>query len=205
MRTIFRHFTLALLSLILISCSAISRGWLYTTKSEGWTIAKGYMAYISDPTPKAIVVTANAVGPYAVIVGPMFLPIVYPTCLQFWAKPDYTLRVDCTYNLNGAYTIFPQSVHFTDNEGRTMTPTRIACVTVGAERHLYDLDSTAMQQGVKVYGAVELQWFFKGKQAKVKGFSVLMDAPPASSNGGRPLLIQFWRRTYYKYDPLVII
>ena len=57
-----------------------------------------------------------------------------------------------------------------------ITPTMIECLDVVHEQEITKLDSTAIVQGIKTSGAIRLRLYFKGKQAKKKGFSVSMDA-----------------------------
>ena len=57
-----------------------------------------------------------------------------------------------------------------------ITPTMIESLDIVHEQEITKLDSTAIVQGIKTSGAIRLRWYFKGKQAKKKGFSALMDA-----------------------------
>ena len=50
--------------------------------------------------------------------------------------------------------------------------------------------------------SIRLRLYFKGKQAKKKGFSVSMDASAVNRKYGKPLLIWFRRKTVYEYVPL---
>ena len=83
-----------------------------------------------------------------------------------------------------------------------MTPTMIESLDIVHEQDITKLDSTAIAQGIKTSGAIRLRWCFKGKQAKKKGFSVLMDAPAFNGKDGKPFLIWFRRKTVYEYVPL---
>ena len=137
----------------------------------------------------------------------------YITETQGWKKADYNGVNDIAYtsdtapdsimlNVNQSGTIYPQSIRFTDNEGYMMTPTMIESLDIVHEQDITKLDSTAIVQGIKTSGAIRLRWYFKGKQAKKKGFSVLMDAPAVNGKDGKPLLIWFRRKTVYEYVPL---
>ena len=83
-----------------------------------------------------------------------------------------------------------------------ITPTMIESLDIVHEQDITKLDSTAIVQGIKTSGAIRLRWYFKGKQAKKKGFSVLMDAPAVNGKDGKPLHIWFRRKTVYEYVPL---
>ena len=82
-----------------------------------------------------------------------------------------------------------------------ITPTMIESLDIVHEQDITKLDSTAIVQGIKMSGAIRLRWYFKGKQAKKKGFSALMDAPAVNGKDGKPLLIWFRRKTVYEYVP----
>ena len=85
-----------------------------------------------------------------------------------------------------------------------MTPTMIECLNVEDERIASKLDSTAIEQGINISKTIKIRWHFKDKQAKVKGFSVLMNVPLTNEKDGKPLSIKFRRRTYYQYVPLLV-
>lgn len=197
-----------LLCLVLTACSAIYRTWYYTSESEDWKrVEPRYEAgveYRYETIPNTITLVVDATHTSAVIVGPIFLPIVFPTCLQFWAKQEFNSTVDATFNTCQPFTLYPQTIRFIDNKGQAMTPTMIECLNVEDERIASKLDSTAIEQGINISKTIKIRWHFKDKQAKVKGFSVLMDVPLTNEKDGKPLSIKFRRRTYYQYVPLLV-
>ena len=80
-----------------------------------------------------------------------------------------------------------------------ITPTMIESLDIVHEQYITKLDSTAIVQGIKTSGAIRLRWYFKGEQAKKKGFSVSMDAPAVNGKYGKRLLIWFRHKTVYEY------
>jgi len=158
------------------------------------------IAYTSDTAPDSIML--NVRGPGAAIsTGPLFFPFAFPTCLLFWIKHSPELEVEAKFYVCQPYTIYPQSIRFTDNEGNMMTPTMIESLDIVHEQDITKLDSTAIVQGIKTSGAIRLRWYFKGKQAKKKEFCVLIDTPTITGKDGKPLLIRFRRKTVYEYIP----
>ena len=158
------------------------------------------IAYTSDTAPDSIML--NVRGPGAAIsTGPLFFPFAFPTCLLFWIKHSPELKVEAKFYVCQPYTIYPQSIRFTDNEGNMMTPTMIESLDIVHEQDITKLDSTAIVQGIKTSGAIRLRWYFKGKQAKKKEFCVLIDTPTITGKDGKPLLIRFRRKTVYEYIP----
>ena len=206
MRRRFYFTHSVLICLCLTSCAGIFRTTYYTTDTQGWKKADyngvNGIAYTNDTTPDSIMLNARGPGTSAISVGPIFFPFAFPTCLQFWVKEEPELIVAATLYMNQSGTIYPQSIRFTDNEGYMMTPTMIESLDIVHEQDITKLDSTAIVQGIKTSGAIRLRWYFKGKQAKKKGFSVLMDAPAVNGKDGKPLLIWFRRKTVYEYVPL---
>ena len=206
MRRRFYFTHSVLICLCLTSCSGIFRTTYYTTDTAGWKKLKpcseGGITYTYDVTPDMVILNVRGPGTSAISVGPIFFPFAFPTCLQFWVKEASELIVAATLYMNQSRTIYPQSIRFTDNEGNMMTPTMIESLDIVHEQDITKLDSTAIVQGIKTSGAIRLRWYFKGKQAKKKGFSVLMDAPAVNGKDGKPLLIWFRRKTVYEYVPL---
>ena len=206
MRRRFYFTHSVLICLCLTSCSGIFRTTYYTTDTAGWKKLKpcseGGITYTYDVTPDMVILNVRGPGTSAISVGPIFFPFAFPTCLQFWVKEEPELIVAATLYMNQSGTIYPQSIRFTDNEGYMMTPTMIESLDIVHEQDITKLDSTAIVQGIKTSGAIRLRWHFKGKQAKKKGFSVLMDAPAVNGKDGKPLLIWFRRKTVYEYVPL---
>ena len=206
MRRRFYFTHSVLICLCLTSCSGIFRTTYYTTDTAGWKKLKpcseGGITYTYDVTPDMVILNVRGPGTSAISVGPIFFPFAFPTCLQFWVKEEPELIVAATLYMNQSGTIYPQSIRFTDNEGYMMTPTMIESLDIVHEQDITKLDSTAIVQGIKTSGAIRLRWYFKGKQAKKKGFSVLMDAPAVNGKDGKPLLIWFRRKTVYEYVPL---
>ena len=206
MRRRFYFTHSVLICLCLTSCSGIFRTTYYTTDTAGWKKLKpcseGGITYTYDVTPDMVILNVRGPGTSAISVGPIFFPFAFPTCLQFWVKEEPELIVAATLYMNQSGTIYPQSIRFTDNEGYMMTPTMIESLDIVHEQDITKLDSTAIVQGIKTSGAIRLRWYFKGKQAKKKGFSVLMDAPAVNGKDGKPLVIWFRRKTVYEYVPL---
>ena len=195
-----------LICLCLTSCAGIFRTTYYISDTDGWKKLKpcseGGITYTYDVTLDTVMLNVRGPGTSAITVGPIFFPFAFPTCLQFWVKEEPKLIVAATLYMNQSGTIYPQSIHFTDIEGYMMTPTMIESLDIVHEQDITKLDSTAIVQGIKTSGAIRLRWYFKGKQAKKKGFSVLMDAPAVNGKDGKPLLIWFRRKTVYEYVPL---
>ena len=195
-----------LICLCLTSCAGIFRTTYYISDTDGWKKLKpcseGGITYTYDVTLDTVMLNVRGPGTSAITVGPIFFPFAFPTCLQFWVKEEPKLIVAATLYMNQSGTIYPQSIHVTDNEGYMMTPTMIESLDIVHEQDITKLDSTAIVQGIKTSGAIRLRWYFKGKQAKKKGFSVLMDAPAVNGKDGKPLLIWFRRKTVYEYVPL---
>ena len=206
MRRIFYFTHSVLICLCLTSCAGIFRTTYYTTDTAGWKKLKpcseGGITYTYDVTPDMVILNVRGPGTSAISVGPIFFPFAFPTCLQFWVKEESELIVAATLYMNQSGTIYPQSIRFTDNEGYMMTPTMIESLDIVHEQDITKLDSTAIAQGIETSGAIRLRWYFKGKQAKKKGFSVLMDTPAVNGKDGKPLLIWFKRKTVYEYVPL---
>ena len=206
MGRVFCFMLSAFICLCLTSCSGIFRTTYYTTDTAGWKKLKpcseGGITYTYDVTPDMVILNVRGPGTSAISVGPIFFPFAFPTCLQFWVKEEPKLIVAATLYMNQSGTIYPQSIRFTDNEGYMMTPTMIESLDIVHEQDITKLDSTAIAQGIKTSGAIRLRWYFKGKQAKKKGFSVLMDAPAVNGKDGKPLRIWFRRKTVYEYVPL---
>ena len=206
MRRIFYFTHSVLICLCLTSCAGIFRTTYYTTDTAGWKKLKpcseGGITYTYDVTPDMVILNVRGPGTSAISVGPIFFPFAFPTCLQFWVKEESELIVAATLYMNQSGTIYPQSIRFTDNEGYMMTPTMIESLDIVHEQDITKLDSTAIAQGIETSGAIRLRWYFKWKQAKKKGFSVLMDAPAVNGKDGKPLLIWFRRKTVYEYVPL---
>ena len=206
MKPILGFIFSVLICLCFTSCAGIFRTTYYITETQGWKTADyngvNGIAYTNDTTPDSIMLNVRGPGTSAISVGPIFFPFAFPTCLQFWVKEEPKLIVAATLYMNQSGTIYPQSIRFTDNEGNMMTPTMIESLDIVHEQDITKLDSTAIVQGIKTSGAIRLRWYFKGKQAKKKGFSVLMDAPAVNGKDGKPLLIWFRRKTVYEYVPL---
>ena len=195
----------AFIYLCLTSCSGIFRTTYYTTDTAGWKKLKpcseGGITYTYDVTPDMVILNVRGPGTSAISVGPIFFPFAFPTCLQFWVKEESKLIVATTLYMNQSGTIYPQSIHFTDNEGYMMTPTMIESLDIVHEQDITKLDSTAIVQGIKTSGAIRLRWHFRGKQARKKEFCVLIDTPTIIGKDGKPLLIRFRRKTVYEYIP----
>lgn len=205
MKPILGFIFSVLICLCFTSCAGIYRATYYITETQGWKKADyngvNGIAYTNDTTPDSIMLNVRGPGTSAISVGPIFFPFAFPTCLQFWVKEEPKLIVAATLYMNQSGTIYPQSIRFTDNEGYMMTPTMIESLDIVHEQDITKLDSTAIVQGIKTSGAIRLRWYFKGKQAKKKGFIVLMDAPAVNGKDGKPLLIRFRRKTVYEYIP----
>ena len=186
------------------SCSAISRTWHYTSLSEGWT-KTGHqscsMAYSSKFSSDTITLTVHPMGPYTLIIGPVLMPIFLPRFLAIWAKEELPLEVDATFNMHQPYTIDPRSIHFIDSEGKDMFPYMIERSDSDNKRSIIKMDSTI--QGIMENERIRLHWRFKGKQTKVKCFSISID-PTLIPGKSKPLVIQFRRKTTYQYFPWII-
>ena len=205
MKPILGFIFSVLICLCLTSCAGIFRTTYYITETQGWKKADyngvNDIAYTSDTAPDSIMLNARGPGA-AITTGPIFFPFAFPTCLLFWIKRSPELEVEAKFYVCQPYTIYPQSIRFTDNEGNMMTPTMIESLDIVHEQDITKLDSTAIVQGIKTSGAIRLRWYFKGKQARKKGFSVWMDAPAVNAKDGKPLRIWFRRKTVYEYVPL---
>ena len=199
------YIIVSFLWLCFTSCAGIFRTTYYITETQGWKKADyngvNDIAYTNDTTPDSIMLNVRGPGA-AITTGPIFFPFAFPTCLLFWIKQPPELKVEAKFYVRQPYTIYPQSIRFTDNEGHIMTPTMIESLDIVHEQEITKLDSTAIAQGIETSGAIRLRWCFKGKQAKKKGFSVLMDTPAVNGKDGKPLLICFKRKTVYEYVPL---
>ena len=197
-----------LLCLFLTACSAILSTWYYTSESEDWKRVEPFygvgVAYRYETIPDTITLVMREPDTFPVIIGPIFFPVVFPTCLGFWAKEEPKSTVDATFNTCQPFTLYPQTIRFIDNKGQAMTPTMIECLNAQDERIASKLDSTAIEQGINISKTIKIRWHFKDKQAKVKGFSVLMNVPLTNEKDGKPLSIKFRRRTYYQYVPLLV-
>ena len=204
MRRIFYFTHSVLICLCLTSCAGIYSATYYITETQGWKKADyngvNDIAYTSDTAPDSIML--NVRGPGAAIsTGPLFFPFAFPTCLLFWIKHSPELKVEAKFYVCQPYTIYPQSIRFTDNEGNMMTPTMIESLDIVHEQDITKLDSTAIVQGIKTSGAIRLRWHFRGKQARKKEFCVLIETPTITGKDGKPLLIRFRRKTVYEYIP----
>ena len=174
--------------------------WKKTNNDVNDTAYSNETIDTNETMPDSIMLNARGPGA-AITTGPIFFPFAFPTCLLFWIKRSPELEVEAKFYVCQPYTIYPQSIRFTDNEGHMMTPTMIERLDMVHKQDITKLDSTAIVQGIKTSGAIRLRWHFRGKQAKKKDFCVSIDAPAINGKDGKPLLIWFRRKTEYEYIP----